>query len=115
MAKANFAWLSWREGNLTEAEKSAREALNLWHGMEDPYGFDWMALWPLIDIAFSQNKMSEAIEAARALFNPNQHPLPPELTAMTKKAIDHWQGNEHETARTDLARALQTAREIGQL
>jgi hypothetical protein len=51
MAKANLAWVAWREEDHAEAEKLATEALDLWHGMDDPYGFDWMAVWPLIAIA----------------------------------------------------------------
>lgn len=115
MVKASLAWVFWREGNSAEAETSAREALKLWHGMKDPYGFDWMALWPLIALAFSQEKMAEAIEAARALFGPNQHPLPQELTTITRQAIDHWEGNEREMALTDLAHAIEAAEKIGQL
>ena len=56
MAKASLAWVAWREKNEVEAEKLASEALELWHGMEDPYSMDWMALWPLIAIAFASTR-----------------------------------------------------------
>ncbi len=111
MVKANLAWAFWREGHPSEAETSAQEALDLWHGMKDPYGFDWMALWPLIAIAVARDKMADAIESARALFGPNQHPLPKELTTIAQQAIDHWQKNEPELARTDLAHAIASGRE----
>jgi len=115
MVKANFAWIAWREGMWTEAQMSAREALDLWHGMEDPYGFDWMALWPLIAIALRENKMGDAIEGAKALFGPNQHPFAPELTGITRNAIAQWENGETELARTDLASAIEVAQRIGQL
>jgi predicted ATPase len=115
MAKANLAWLAWREGKHDDALTSGREALELWHGMEDPYGVDWMALWPLIAIALDQNNMAQAIEHARALFGPNQHPLPQELMVITQKAIAAWQKNVREIARTHLEQAVQIAHKVAQL
>jgi hypothetical protein len=67
MAKASLAWVAWRHKNEVEAEKLATEALELWHGMDDPYGFDWMALWPLIAIALHRQDSSAAIGFARGL------------------------------------------------
>jgi hypothetical protein len=115
MANANLAWVAWREGNYLETEKLGCEALKLWHGMEDPYGFDWMALWPLIAAALGQNDVGQAIEYARALLIERQHPLPQELAAITQKAIQSWQNNQPERARADIERAVQIAHEFGQL
>ena len=67
MAKANLAWVAWRQENYAEAEKIATKALDLWHGMDDPYGFDWMALWPLIAIALHRQDSSAAIGFAHGL------------------------------------------------
>lgn len=75
MAKANFAWVAWRQNDHAKTEKLASEALNLWHDMENPYSFDWMPLWPLIAIAFARKDFSPAIEYARGLPHENQHPL----------------------------------------
>ena len=115
MAKANLAWAAWSERRLTDGEAEAKEALQLWHAMEDPYGFDWMALWPLIAIKADRNEMGEAVEAARALFGPNQHPLPEELTKIVREAITAWEKNEVDTARARLAAAMEMAGELGQL
>jgi len=38
MADTNLAWVTWRQENYAEAEKLATDALELWHGMDDPYG-----------------------------------------------------------------------------
>jgi len=62
MAKASLAWTAWREKDDAQAEKLATEALELWHGMDDPYSFDWMALWPLIAIAFARQDIARAID-----------------------------------------------------
>jgi len=83
--------------------------------MEDPYSFDWMALWPLIAVASGRNDIARAIDHARALLVEHQHPLPEKLTAATQKAIESWQGNQSQIARTDLERAIQTAIGFGQL
>ncbi|PYL86829.1 MAG: hypothetical protein DMF16_11215, partial [Verrucomicrobia bacterium] len=72
MAKASLAWVVWRQQNHAEAENLATEALKLWHGMDDPYGFDWMALWPLIAIALHRQNSDAAIAFARGLLAENQ-------------------------------------------
>ncbi len=115
MAKANLAWVAWREGNHAETGKLGCEALELWHGMEDPYSYDWMALWPLIAVAFGRNDIARAVDYARALLVESQHPLPEKLAAATQKAIASWHGNQSQIARADLERAIQIATEYGQL
>jgi len=115
MANANLAWVAWREANHRDTEKFGSEALRLWHGMEDPYSFDWMALWPLIALAFSRKDIACAIDHARGLLVEQQHPLPQPLTAATQKAIESWENNQPEKASLDLELALQTAEKFGQL
>jgi tetratricopeptide (TPR) repeat protein len=115
MSKASLAWVAWRERRLTDAEADAGEALQMWHGMEDPYGFDWMALWPLTAMAVERDEIGKAIEAARALFGPNQHPLPPELAEVARRSIEAWDKGEMEAARTTLTEALEAAERAGQL
>jgi class 3 adenylate cyclase len=112
MAKANLAWVAWRQENHAEAEKLATEALELWHGMEDPYGFDWMALCPLIAIALHRQDSSAAIGFARGLLAENQHPLPETLLNQIRKACDEWQKGVQENATSDLASAIGLAREL---
>lgn len=115
MAKANLAWVAWREGNHAETEKLGCEALKLWHEMDDPYSFDWMALWPLIATRFAQNDIAGAIQHTEELLNPKQHPLPQKLAAATRQALASWQKGEAESARDELAHAIQTAHEAGYL
>jgi predicted ATPase/class 3 adenylate cyclase len=115
MASANLAWVAWREANHAETEKLGSEALRLWHGMEDPYSFDWMALWPLIALASSRKDIARAIDHARGLLVEQQHPLPEPLTAATRKAIKSWENNQPEKASLDLELAIQTAEKFGQL
>jgi class 3 adenylate cyclase len=115
MAKASLAWVAWRQQDHAEAEKLASEALELWHGMDDPYGVDWMALCPLIAIALHRQDTSAAIGFARGLLAENQHPLPEKLLNPIRKACDEWQSGAQESATADLASAMCVARELSYL
>jgi len=115
MAKASLAWIAWRQEDHPEGERLATEALELWHGMDDPYGFDWMALCPLIAIALYRQNSDAAIGFARGLLAENQHPLPEKLLNAIRKACDEWQNGAQEIATADLASAMQVARELGYL
>jgi hypothetical protein len=115
MAKANLAWLAWKEARYTDAESLGREALKLWHGMEDPYGLDWLALLPLIAVALVDNKLENAIEFARDLFAENQHPLPEELGEAARNAIGISSEQDREEARTSVQHLLLVAEKVGYL
>jgi eukaryotic-like serine/threonine-protein kinase len=109
MAKANLAWIAWKEGELDDCEKLAREALELWHGMEDPLSMDWMALWPLIATALARKQTEHAVKFAKGLFPDSQHPIDDEVMSATGQAIDSWRKGEAEVAAAQMQTALQTA------
>ena len=88
MANATLAWLAWKERDFVAVKTLATKALEQWHAMSDPYGFDWMALWPLIATAHAEKNPTEAIRRMRELFGPNQHPLPVAVATSAKKAIE---------------------------
>jgi len=64
----------------------ARRPCKLWHAMPDPYGVDWMALWPLIAIALNRKDVVYAVELLRGLLNENQHPMPEKLCVATSES-----------------------------
>ena len=111
MAKATLSWANWRRGNETDAEKLAQEALELWHGMPDPYSFDWMALWPLIAIELGRKNLVRAFECAGALLDERQHPLPDKLLAATRQALEDWQ-HDDPVAGSNLEATVQLATEL---
>ena len=88
MAKASFAWVAWKEDRDAEAEALAQEALKLWHGMEDPYSFDWMALWPLIAIALKRDDIAQAAEHVRALLDEKQNPPVEEVNVACRAVVE---------------------------
>jgi hypothetical protein len=83
--------------------------------MEDPYGFDWMALCPLIAIALQQNNSGIAIGFARGLLTENQHPLPENLSNRIREACDEWEIGAQQNATANLASAMKVARELSYL
>jgi hypothetical protein len=122
MAKANQAWVAWREGNLAQAGADGRAALDLWHQL--PVGhsscaFQWTALWPLIGVALARDQValavSEASEYARALLEDTQQRLPEDLAAAVEQAAKAWENGEAEMAGTYLQQATGLARELGYL
>jgi len=112
MAKANLGWVAWRRQNEFEAEQLGKEALQLWHAMPDPYGFDWMALWPLIAIALNRKDVIRAVELARGLLIENQHPMPEKLHIATSETIKEWQNGAKKAASSNLEAAVQLATEL---
>jgi predicted ATPase len=118
MAKANLAWLAWREGELTQAEADGRAALELWQQLPSAHSscaFQWAALWPLIGAALAHNRTSEAIEWAKGLLEPTQQCLPAPLTAAVEKAILSWKEGNPQAAHAKLSRALALAQEMDYL
>ena len=116
MARANLAWLAWREGDLSETEANGRTALESWQQV--PIGqapFQWTALWPLIGVALAQDQVSEAVDYARALLEPTQQLLSEALTAIVEEAIHTWEGGDLEETRTNLDQAVELAQEMGYL
>ena len=77
--------------------------------------FKSLALWPLIQVGLAQNQVSEVIDYARALLEPDQQPLPDALTTVVEEAIAAWETGESELAHTHLDRALELAQELGYL
>lgn len=113
-AKANQAWIAWREGNLTGVQEKGRAALEAWQGIRG-FPIQWLARWPLIGVALVQDELSEAIQHARAVLPPPQQILPAALTMQVEEAIDAWEGGKLETVRTHLHRAIELAQETDYL
>jgi class 3 adenylate cyclase/tetratricopeptide (TPR) repeat protein len=115
MAKANMAWVAWREGNLTEAAAAGRAALELWERLPARYPFDWVALWPMIAAALEQDDIGEAISLLRGLESPTQQPVPASLRPPIERALGAWERDDQDTAHACLKIAMQRASELGYL
>lgn len=115
MVKANLAWVAWREGNLTEAQANGLAALELWRSIWTVYPFQWAALWPLIAVALAQDQLTEAVDHARLLLDPQQQPLPSALNVLVEVAIQSWDAGQVEAACAHLQQAAALAGELGYL
>jgi hypothetical protein len=108
-----MAWLRWREGDQAEAQKQGQAGLEAFAGAGEP--FEWLALWPLIGVAAAQQQLAPAMQYMRRLLAPEQQRLPDALTNLLEAAIQAWDSNLPETARSDLQRAVGLAQEMGYL
>jgi tetratricopeptide (TPR) repeat protein len=111
-AKANLAWVNWREGDLAGARENGQAALEMWPKI---YAFEWTARWPLIGIAMAQDRISEAVDCARGLLAPSQQRLPAALEGKVEQAVAAWEGDDREAARASLDQAVRLAQETGYL
>jgi tetratricopeptide repeat protein len=114
-AKSCLAWIAWREGNLAEAREQGRGALELWQGPLVNHPTKWQALWPLLAVALSEQKVSEAIEYAQALVDPTQARFPETLTASIDAAIAASEQNQIEETCFQLNHAMNLAQDMGYL
>jgi tRNA A-37 threonylcarbamoyl transferase component Bud32/tetratricopeptide (TPR) repeat protein/energy-coupling factor transporter ATP-binding protein EcfA2 len=118
-AKANTAWVAWREGNLPEVITNGQAALETWQQLPAGHAstaFRWTAFWPLIGVSITQDQISEAIDYARGLLDSSQMMRVPEaLTAVLEKAIYTWQGGDAKETCTNLNQALELAQKMGYL
>jgi tetratricopeptide (TPR) repeat protein len=115
MAKANLAWVAWREGNLAEARELGHAALALWSQSSIFMPVRWTALWPLICTELAQERLSEAMAYARMLQGPAQHLPPEELSAIVEAALAKWGAGQQDTARMELEQATVMAQQMGYL
>jgi tetratricopeptide (TPR) repeat protein len=114
-AKANLAWVAWKNAELTEALEKGKAAVEPWQQSETGFMFQWLARFPLIAVALDRNRTPDAVEYARGLLEPAQQALPGTLEASLEGAIEAWERGEPEAARTHFDRAIELAQEMGYL
>jgi len=114
-ARANLAWVAWRDANLTEALEKGKAALESWQLSETGFMFQWLSLFPLISMTLDQGRIAEVVEYTRALLEPAQQALPDTLQTVFEGAIEAWERGEPEAARTYFDRAIELAHEMGYL
>jgi serine/threonine protein kinase/tetratricopeptide (TPR) repeat protein len=113
-ARANRAWIAWREHRMDEAEQEARAALECWHLLSEhyPYPLQGQGLWVLVAVAVRRQALAEAVKHARALLDPSQQRLPDSLAASLEAALDDWTQGRQEGAREHLEQATASAQRL---
>ena len=104
-----------KEGKIQEAETLAQDALARLTQSKVTYVFNWLALFPLIDIHLKNQRLDQATEFAREIVAPEQQRLPEALSAALEQAVSSWEANNPESALEQIHVALELARQLGQL
>lgn len=115
VARANQAWLAWRQGDWDAAQMHGQAALALWAGLPFSYGFQWLALWPLLAVALRQEQASLAVEYVCRLLHPSQQRLPDAMSAALQSAHDDMAAGQIAQARSHLQAAVDLAQSASQL
>ena len=113
--KGHRAWVAWRDGNMAEAENYGRASLENRQGRQPVNSFQWVGIWPLIGVAFTQEKPTEAIDYVRLLLDPTQQPPPEQLSTLLEAALQTWDAGQQEEVRTLLQQAIPLAEDLGYL
>jgi hypothetical protein len=66
-------------------------------------------------VALAQDRVSEALESARVLLEPDQQPLPDALSIVVQDAIREGEQDQPGPARAYMDRAIALAQKIGYL
>ncbi|MDQ3672389.1 MAG: NB-ARC domain-containing protein, partial [Actinomycetota bacterium] len=108
IARANQAWVAYRDGDFETARTLAESAIDDWHaeGRAGPTVFQWTARFPLVGIELARGRLEPAIDHARAMLDPSQQTLPDELRTLVARAVE---GRDASV----LERALAEARSSG--
>jgi hypothetical protein len=94
-----------------EAESDARAALELLRSLPVRYPFEWMALWPLVEIELERGHIAEAMAWARDMLAEHQQPLPPDLRSLVEGALDAWEAEDRDRAERELRGTMPVARD----
>ena len=114
-AKANLAWLDWREGDFIGAGQKSQEALEIWQGSPLVYPFQWMALWPKIGVACDKNRREEIGELFQKLLEPTQQILPKILDEPVKRAVQNKETTNAEGCLVYQKQTIEQAKLLGYL
>jgi DNA-binding SARP family transcriptional activator/tetratricopeptide (TPR) repeat protein len=114
-AKANTAWVAWRNGDWHEVHTNGHMAMALWGQIEAGHAsvpFQWTALFPLMAAALNTGDVAQAAGHAGALLHPSLQRLPNELTNVLEQAILAWRTDQPENARALLYQSIDLAQQL---
>ncbi len=115
MARAQYAWLAWRSGDLAETKRQVQAAIEDWGGLRSTQTvvpFRWFALFPLMGVALQEEDIDQAVEYARHMITPPQQRLPDDLTDLLKRAVVTWDQGQPDAANDLLHQSFELAHEL---
>ncbi|MFO7635667.1 MAG: AAA family ATPase [Caldilinea sp.] len=114
-AHANLVWLAWWSGDFAAMDDHAQRSLAAWDQLPAGHAslrFQWTCFFPLMAVAFQQDRIADAVELAGRLLGPTQQRLPDVLAATLQQAIQNWRSGEVDQAHQDFARVLHLAQSL---
>ncbi len=116
-ARANLAWVDWRQGLMAPARAHSQAAIACWDGLAKsyPYGMQWPGRLLAIALDMDDGHTERAVEHARVLLEPAMVALPATLAGALTAAATAPDEGDQAGARAQLARAVLVAKEIGYL
>lgn len=115
MAKANLAWLAWRNGEEETVQTLGKEALELWHQLPITHAsvpFQWTVLLPMIATALQDEEVEKAVNSVRTLLEPHQQKLPDKLTTLLEQSLQFWDQGMQLAALPLLHQAIAVAQQL---
>jgi predicted ATPase/DNA-binding CsgD family transcriptional regulator len=115
MARAQYAWLAWRAGDLAETIRQAQAAISDWGGLgstKDNVPFYWFALFPLLGVALQDGEIAQSAEYAQRMLMSPQQRLPDNLTDLLERAVATWTSGQPDTTSDLLCQAFQLAQRL---
>ncbi len=107
-----LCWVAWRDGNLDKAVAEGAVALQSVQ-LVPVFPFWWLALAPLIAVAFHRGQLGDAIGYAHHILDPSQQVLPPKLTEALVTACSAWDAGNDSEANAALSLAVVAGRADG--
>ncbi|MFZ4795189.1 MAG: ATP-binding protein, partial [Blastocatellia bacterium] len=104
---SNQAWLALRTGDRETARELAQQAIEYWAAQPTPYPFEWVARWPLLEMALEDGRIDAAVGIARPLLSPLQQRPPAPIEQWLEEAITAFDEGRHESTRLLLTRAVE--------
>ena len=112
LARANQAWLAWRQGDDAALREHGAAALALWQQLPVTHAsapFQWTACWPLLAEAIQRDDIAAAVKYGRALLDPHQQQLPDALTTPLTQALQAWESGGMAKVQSHLREAVTLA------
>jgi eukaryotic-like serine/threonine-protein kinase len=112
VAYGNLAWLALRDGDSSAVYEHGRAAVQGWAKSSFAYPFQWVAHLPLLAVSVQESNLDSSIESARVLTSPAQQRLPDPLDTWLLRAIQAFEQNDSNTARTCLHQVVEAAKQL---
>jgi hypothetical protein len=87
----------------------------LWQHQRYVYALQWTGLWPLIGVALTQERLTEAMNYVRILLASTQQRPPKSLYPLLEATVQAWDRGQWNIANAILQEALPLAHEMGYL